>query len=187
MFDFLNTNITLSFSIAFALSQVLVLISLVASSICTSGYRRWRLTCMLIDSMALTISYLILESPGAAVANALCIVRYIIALLQERYRFLDVPTIPIFFIILHTVLGFVTENFIGGPIECSVPIGASICSVMASFSKNETTAKKYTLLMFFLWLTLDICIQNPMGIINNLIPACSALYNLLYKPTAHST
>ena len=187
MLDFLNTNITLSFSIAYALSQILVLISLVASSISTSGYRRQRLICMLTDSMALTLSYLILGSPGAAVANALCIVRYIVALLQEHYRFLDIPTIPTLFIVLHTILGLATGNFIGGPIECAIPIGASICSVMASFSTNETTAKKYTLLMFFLWLILDISLQNPMGIINNLIPTCSAFYNLICKPKTHFT
>ena len=180
MMSYLQTEITINVTIAFLLSQGLALVSLIAACVSTWGNHRHLVLALIVDSIALTMSYTFLGAfPGAA-CNVLCLIRHFYCLFKERYPTLNRRWVLFMFLTIHTIIGLIVESVTIHPFAVILPIAAAYFSTIGAWTeKNERISKTLIACMYATWLIYDIIVGSPVGVINDALPLLCSIYGTI--------
>lgn len=131
---------------------------------------------MIIANILDVVHYLVLGAYSGCITKVIALIRNLVIVKKEKYKWLSSKAILVLFIIIYIISGIVTFTNILS-ILCII---AAIIYLIWCWNGNELQVKRAAFYCYFLWLIYNVSVQSYAGIISNvisIISTCIALIN----------
>ena len=124
---------------------------------------------MIIANILDVVHYLVLGAYSGCITKVIALIRNLVIVKKEKYKWLSSKAILVLFIIIYIISGIVTFTNILS-ILCII---AAIIYLIWCWNGNELQVKRAAFYCYFLWLIYNVSVQSYAGIISNVISIIS--------------